>query len=434
MSIRPIVLMLGFLTACRPILAQDACSADCPPLGIPAISQQPECWFCTKSQFTGDWCGSRSSMADCGVTVDADSTMFYMGVVDGGLQKEFRFAGHNDYVVNMDLGKAGLQEGLFVKLRAEHRYGDTLGQFTGTLLSPNVVADLPVPDSENVYLTNVLLTQMFSPNFGVFFGKLDTWDGDYNPFASGRGKTQFSNAAFVVNPATFRSFPYCTLGAGFLILSDQGVPILSFSVTNPTDTANRSGFSELFEEGVALASELRIPTDFFNLPGHHLFGGTWNNRDFVRLGQDPRIIFPQVPIQQNAGNWSLYWNGAQYFRVDECDPTKGWGVFARAGISDPETHLVEYFLSAGIGGNSILPGRQNDTFGVGWYRSYTSPEIGPILNFLVGDIGDGQGVEAFYNIAVTPWLRVTPDVQVLIPGRKAIDTTVVTGVRGQVIF
>ena len=275
---------------------------------------------------------------------------------------------------------------------------------------------------------------MLSPNFGVFFGKLDTFDGDYNPFASGRGKTQFSNAGFVVNPALFRAAPYSTLGAGFLILSDEGVPIFTFNVLNPTDTANRSGFSELFEEGVSLFSELRLSSNFFDLPGHHLFGGAWNSRDFVALGQDPRIIFPQVPIRPTTGNWGLYWNGAQYLCVDECDPTKGWGVFARAGAADRESHLVEYFLSAGIGGNSMIPGRQNDTFGIGWFRSYTSSEIGPILTFLFGDIGDSDGLEAYYNIAVTPWLRITPDLQILNPGLKAIDTTVVTGVRGQVIF
>ena len=152
--------------------------------------------------------------------------MFYMGVVDGGLDRRGRFSGHNDYVINADLGKLGIQEGLFLKVRAEHRYGNSMAGTTGALLPANIVADLPTADSDEVYLTDVLFTQMLSERFGVFAGKLDTFDGDMNAFASGRGKTQFSNVAFVVNPALFRTVPYSTLGAGFVILGDEGTPPL----------------------------------------------------------------------------------------------------------------------------------------------------------------------------------------------------------------
>jgi porin len=33
---------------------------------------------------------------------------------------------------------------------------------------------------------------------------------------------------------------------------------------------------------------------------------------------------------------------------------------------------------------------------------------------------DGSGVEAFYNIQVTPWLNVTPDLQYIRPESGAI--------------
>ncbi|MCA9070386.1 MAG: carbohydrate porin, partial [Planctomycetaceae bacterium] len=153
------------------------------------------------------------------------------------------------------------------------------------------------------------------------------------------------------------------------------------------------------------------------------------------LAQDPRIILPTVPVASQSGSWSLYWNGAQYLHVDDKDPSKGWGLFARAAVADYETNPIRYFLSAGIGGNSMIPGRQSDTFGIGWYLGYTSSAIDSVLtSFFLGKIGDSQGVEAYYNVAVTPWLRITPDLQVIIPERKAIDTAVVTGIRGQIIF
>ena len=62
----------------------------------------------------------------------------------------------------------------------------------------------------------------------------------------------------------------------------------SFSITalDPNGTASKVGFDDAFDDGVALASELRVGVKPFGLPGHHLFGGSWSSRDFVSLGQD----------------------------------------------------------------------------------------------------------------------------------------------------
>ena len=72
----------------------------------------------------------------------------------------------------------------------------------------------------------------------------------------------------------------------------------------------------------------------------------------------------------------------------------------------------------------------HDTFGAGWYYSATSDEIAPFITGLLGGVGDGQGLEFFYNIAVTPNFHLTPDLQVLIPAREQIDTALVLGLRG----
>jgi porin len=367
------------------------------------------------------------------LTFDADVTQFYFGVTEGGLDRRSDYGGHGDYVLNADLGKLGIHQGLFLKLRAEHRFGESISDDTGAFLPATVSPDLPVRDSEDVYLTNVLFTQALSESFAVFAGKLDTLDGDENAFAHGRGKDQFSNLAFVANPLVLRTVPYSTLGTGLVMLREME-PIFTFTVLNPTDTTRTSGFEELFEEGVTLTAEARLPTRFWDMPGHQLFGGSWSSRDFVALGQDPRVVIGDVPIQQRSGSWALYWNFDQYLCVDPCDAKRGWGVFGRAGIADDQANPVNYFLSAGVGGNSMLAGRQADTFGMGYYYLGTSDQIGPILATLLGPIGDEQGVELFYNIALTPWFHLTPDLQVLMPAREVADTAVVVGLRGKVDF
>ncbi|MFO0979877.1 MAG: carbohydrate porin [Planctomycetaceae bacterium] len=384
-------------------------------------------------QLTGDWFGNRTALLDSGVKFDANVTNFYSGVVKGGVEQTGRYAGHGDYLMNIDADKLMGMKGMFIKLRAEHRFGESIGEPAGALLPPNIAADLPDPLTDEVILTDVLFTQMFSETFGVFFGKLETFDGDQNAFASGRGVTQFSNSAFVCTPIGFRTIPYSTLGAGFVILQDLQ-PIFTFSVLNAKNTIREVGISELFNDGAVIAPELRIPTDFFDLPGHQLFGGTWSSRNYVSLDQDPRIILPSVPIGRASDSWSLYYNFDQHLVVYNDDPTKGWGLFGRAGIADEQTNPIGWFLSAGIGGNSPIPGRSQDTFGAGYYFASTSDKIGPILAKALGGIGDSYGTELFYNYEVTKWFHLTADAQFITPAREVVDDAVILGLRGVVTF
>lgn len=120
--------------------------------------------------------GFRSRLADAGLTILADNTGFSIGNTDGGFDQAFDYAGHGDYCVIADGGKLGVHDGLYLKLRAEHRYGETIVGNVGCFISPTLIADLPVYDSEEVYLTNVLLTQELTDAFSLFAGKMDTLD------------------------------------------------------------------------------------------------------------------------------------------------------------------------------------------------------------------------------------------------------------------
>jgi len=383
-------------------------------------------------QLTGNWWGARTSLAENGVTVYADSTSFLMGNTAGGIRRDFDFGGHGDYIVNFDGDKLWNREGFFVKVKAEHRFGETITDDVGAFFSPEIAANLPVPGSERLYLTNVLLTQMLSDELLVFAGKMDTLDGDMNAFAHGRGKTQFSNLAFVFNPVAAATVPYSTLGAGFTVLRD-GEQILTFCVLNSQDTSGTSGFEQLFADGVLLTLNVRLPARLFDMPGHQLFGATWNNRTYTSLS-DSYIDYPNVVIVPTQGSWSLFWNFDQYLVVDADDPTHGWGTFGRAGIADDNTSLISWFLSFGIGGNSPIESRPADTFGIGWYYANTSGPLSPLVTPVIGPIGNGQGVELYYNYELTPAIRLTPDMQVILPAEEDIDPALVVGLRAQMIF
>jgi hypothetical protein len=51
-----------------------------------------------------------------------------------------------------------------------------------------------------------------------------------------------------------------------------------------------------------------------------------------------------------------------------------------------------------------------------------------------GPIGNGQGIECFYNYQWTPAIRLTPDLQFLVPSLQTFEPSLIVGMRAQLIF
>jgi porin len=141
----------------------------------------------------------------------------------------------------------------------------------------------------------------------------------------------------------------------------------------------------------------------------------------------------QLADQDVEGDdWGFYYNFDQYLFTEAGDPTQGWGVFGRFGWSNGEANLFEQFYSVGVGGKGTLPSRDHDTWGAGYYLANFSDNIRDVLG-----VHSEQGVELFYNIEITPWLRVTPDLQVIVNpggGFQDRDVAIVYGLRTQMSF
>jgi porin len=391
----------------------------------------------SRPALTGDWGGLRNTLATKGINLDVDLVQSLQGVNSGGLANDsvlYRYGGHAEYLLHVDTGKLGLWPGGFLRLKGESQFGPYLQRNeTGTLLPPDAAALYPLPFDEATTLTSVVFTQFLAKFFGIYLGKIDTFSGDANAFAH-EWKTQFMNTGFGPNPVTFTTVPYSTLGAGVLLLPTDSV-LLNFSALSPDGTADSAGFDELYEDGVVLAGELRVAIKPFGLPGHQLIGGTWSSKTFNTLQQDPRLLLTflglplDVPIRQQSGSWSAYYNFDQFVYTTTADGSEGVGIFGRIGVADRRTNPLELSYSVGIGGQGMLPGRARDRFGIGFYYGRLSRDLrGLLLDSSV------WGMELFYNIAVTNWLFVTPDIQVIEPAVKQASTAFLTGLRVQMRF
>ena len=140
----------------------------------------------------------------------------------------------------------------------------------------------------------------------------------------------------------------------------------------------------------------------------------------------------------------MYYNFDQFLYETAKDSGKGIGLFGRFGAGEGNPIPVQYFYSAGVGAKGLIPRRALDQFGIGYYyNSIRNPTL-QVARATRSFLQDEWGFEAYYNVALTPWLLVTPDVQVIggaqkqeILGprdRRFVDNATVVGFRGQVVF
>ena len=423
-------------------------------LGTQVIAQEEakpysgDIW--SRSTLTGDWSGARNGLAAKGVTFDMNLAQITQGVTNGGKDSSWQYGGRGNLTVNVDTQKLGLWPGGFFTAEFEGNFNDSVNGKTGALMPVNTNALFPMPkqsgknDGNNLNVPEVSFAQFFSPYAGVTFGKVDTMSGDMNEFAHGKGDVQFFNTAFSVNPVSLMTVPYSTLGTGVIVLptKDPNAVIINFLVLQANGQASTIGFSDLDGDKLTFAGEGRVRTDFFGLTGHQLIGATYSNKEFTNLDQRLRIVLENQSLKSKKGSWNMYYNFDQYLYEPKKGSGQGVGVFGRFGASDGNPNPVHYFLSAGVGGKGIIPGRPLDRLGVGYYyidvQSVTVQGPFRERKFL----RDEQGVEVFYNIAVTPWMQVTPDLQVVKGAQKQqisggvndVHTATVLGLRLNLVF
>ena len=206
--------------------------------------------------------------------------------------------------------------------------------------------------------------------------------------------------------------------------------------------------------------------------GHQSVSGLWSNKERPSLTQDPSNIArqlarravsaagrsragrfgasssdsspaswsPSQPLNQKSDTWAVFYNFDQYLWQPTGDPKRGIGLFFTFGASDGNPNPIKYSYNMGIGGNGVVPGRPNDTFGLGWARTELSGQFVPFLrqNRPLG-LNREDAIEMYYNAALTPWLNATADLQIINPALdkslgsngqlKNVDTAVVAGLR-----
>jgi len=422
----------------------------------------------SRPRLTGDWGGFRDDLAKRGVRFDADILLTPQGVVRGGRDTAARFWGNTEYTLDVDTSKAGLWPGGFLKVIANSGFGESVLQESGALSVVNTAALLPTPNDPNTALFNATFMQFLSTKFGVMAGKLFLLDAFQGEF-TGNYRTQFLNGSLTF-PMSGALVPFSAYGGGVIVLPWEGV-VLSALVVDPSGTTTNNDVTEAFRDGVMVIGGAKVTIKPFGLVGHQSVSMIWSNKENFSLSQDPTNIarfflfqkFPRLanpgpvlreimerffpgllnpvePLNKTNETYAVFYSLDQYLWQPKGDPKRGIGVFFTFGATDGNPNPVKYSYSAGIGGNGAVPGRPDDNFGVGWARTEFSSKFFPFLRTRLHlGLDHEDAVEMFYNVALTPWLNVTADLQIIEPGLKKflgtdrqlhdVDTTVVAGLR-----
>lgn len=439
------------------------------PAGMPSLIQtlpdySGDIW--NRSFMLGDWGGARTELAEHGILFEFDLTQIIQGNAHGGkdTSNAFRYSGSVDYTLRFDTARMGLWPGGLITLSGETIFGQSVNSKAGAISPVNTDALFPFPDDSGLTtLSEFSITQALSEKLVITAGKLNVLQGDDNVFAHSE-KTQFLNTAFRVNPVLFTASPYTAMGGGVILLPTDWLTITTFVLDNdPEGDASRTGFNTAFHgrNWLSVAQEFTFKWNPFGKPGHQRFGWFWTTRDFLDFSVDPRInlpvrfftqrllprqlvprplrairfadrIYSGVELDTKTSDWGVYYNFDQYLYTEPDDPEQGWGIFGRFGYDGGGANIFSSFYSAGVGGKGVIPGRDNDTFGFGYYYADFTNDLPDALH-----IDGEQGVELFYNIEITPWLHITPDLQVIINpggGFGDRDVAIVYGVRAQMTF
>ncbi|WP_107692470.1 carbohydrate porin [Nitrosospira sp. Nsp2] len=439
-------------------------AVDVPPLGGDIRS---------RSRLTGNWNGLRDELGKKGVVLDTDLLLTPQGIMSGGKGTDAGIWGTAIYTLNVDTDKLGLWPGGFFKFQGMSTFGHSVLGNTGAIVPPNEAWLFPGLNQPASGLMNATFTQFLSPKVGLVAGKINILDLITGTFA-GDYRTQFLNTGINL-PMAFALTPISAFGGGTILLPTQNITLMAMAV-DANGTATNNDVGKAFENGTTVLAAGKVTIKPFGLVGNQSVTGMWSDKSRLSLIQDPsnvgrgllteryprlaapgpllqgiieryapELLVPVQPANREDSTWAIAYGFDQYLWQPAGDPKRGIGVFFNFGTTDGRANPIQYSYNMGIVGNGVVPGRPRDTLGLGWARTQFSDNFAPLLRArLPLGLEHEDAIEIYYNASITPWLNLTPDLQIIEPGLKKtlgssgnlnnVNTVIMGGLRVYIRF
>ncbi len=383
------------------------------PLVPPKDLKESESYDLLKTKWlTGDWGGLRTEMEDLGVKFKIDFMNQFMVNMHGGQETNngHDTAGSYDFNLYLDLEKMNLLKGAEFWIRGKGTWGGDDSDFDKEKIGGFFKTNHDACSEEPIFVDKWHFKQRF------FEDRLEYRIGRMEPVKdlfdtskiSGHEDKQFLNRLLVRN-ATIPS----KKGLGLFVnwnLTDQvyiraaGLDAHSRDRRTNIHTAFHDEDEFRFFGEVGCKPKLDSPKG--KLWGHYRAGTWYDPTHKQKYFNDLQgALSPRV----ESGDWGFYvgFDQMAWKENDEPEDKQGVSVAGRYGWSDGDVNCIEYFWSAAVQYEGLIPTRDKDVMGFGVGQGIFSREYR-----WAAPRADRETVyELYYAFHVAPWLIVSPDFQ-----------------------
>ena len=113
---------------------------------------------------------------------------------------------------------------------------------------------------------------------------------------------------------------------------------------------------------------------------------------------------PGFPAATKKGSWAYSAQLSHLLVPSRARPDTGLWPYAKALNADGHPNYVDGYLSLGLSGHGMVPGRPDDYFGISYFNFDFSDDLEnaatPAINF-----DDETGVETYYMLSLAPAVK-----------------------------
>jgi porin len=385
---------------------------------------------------TKDWAGVRTGLRRLGIAPTASHTIQLMGNPGGGQSRGFTYAGTLQASVLWDLDKLLRLSGLSFNIGAAWSTGKNLSaDYIGNTFTVQSAYTAPGNGTNNLTLGQMYLQQGLLNNSLLFAGgRLSPT----NTFATMPVLNNYLNVginpvpdALGINDPTFTAYPPgVEWGAQAIYNLSPTFQVAAgvFNTNQSSALGGKGGLNFALQQGNRGVLSVVQVNYFFNhahddkgLPGQYSFGGFYNSNRFANLNN---------PASTKSGLYSIYGLFQQMvYREEGAVSQKGLTVWGEAAVAPRSiVSFMPYFIGGGLSYQGAIPRRGDDiaSFGViyGAFSRYIPRTSAETV------------IEANYQVTLTNWLSITPDLQYVIRpnGNNAIKNALVLGTQVAIVF
>jgi len=382
-------------------------------------------------RLTGNWGGSRDSLEESGISISAENSFEYSGVLEGGLNQGD--STRNLFTADLELDTEalfGLNGGTFfmqfLSVTAENGGSGDAGDLQGY---SNIENDRSLDTLYELWYQQVLLNGRVRAKAG----KVDV-NSEFAyvaPLKDVSAACEFthSSAGFQPTIAGFPSYPDPAMSVNLFVAPyvNDGVELnLAYGLYDgaagvdgvPTGSRGPSSFfSDKRSDDYFHISEVQFAwNEFGSLPGGSLsVGGWWHTGDWNRFdgGMEDGTSGWYATIQQKLT------------APDEENADRGLYLFGQYGYGDDRVVEVGQVFSTGVLQNGLGRIRPSDLLGI--YASFADLSDDPAAGFS----RDELAVEALYRFMITPAVSMQPGLQYIVnpSGDPSVDNALIGQLR-----